>query len=292
MLQQTPPEPIEAGRSVVSFGRGARRGCGFVIGQDRVVALSYRLRADTVETVFAGGERREGHVLGGDRSVGVAVLDVSTAEAPEVRWAPAPPTIGSAVFAIGDPGTGLRVTAGSVSADPLTVRSRDGHALQLIEHTAPLPRGSGGGPLVDGTGAVVGMNALRGDGGFLLALPARAVQDAVGRVIEGREPVRLGVALASVTASRRMRRAVGLPDRDGLLVQGVEDGGPADAAGVRQGDLLLSLAGVELKALGDLFVALDRGAGEETVALTVLRATDEVELSLDLRGDGGERDSG
>jgi serine protease Do len=283
MLQQTPPEALSVAASVVSFGRGARRGSGFVIAPDRVLTLAYRLRDDTVETVASDGERRDGRVLGVDRELGVAVLDVPTGGAPAVSWASEPPRLGSPVFALADPGSGLRLTAGTVSAESLTVRSRHGRPLDLIEHTAPLPRGSGGGPLVDAAGAVVGVNALRGDAGFLLALPARAVQSAIERVVEGREPVRLGVALASPSASRRMRRAVGLPDHDGLLVQAVEERSAADRAGVKRGDLLIGLGGAALATVDDLLAALEANARGEDVELGVLRATEQLQLSVDLR---------
>jgi serine protease Do len=283
MLQQTPSEALSVAGSVVSFGRGARRGSGFVIGPDRVLTLAYRLRDDTVETVARDGERREGRLLGVDRELGVAVLDVPTGDAPVVSWASERPRLGSPVFALADPGSGLRVTAGNVSAESLTVRSRHGRPLDLIEHTAPLPHGSGGGPLVDTTGAVVGVNALRGDAGFLLALPARAVQSAIERVLEGREPVRLGVALASPSASRRMRRAVGLPDHDGLLVQAVEERSAAERAGVKHGDLLTALGGAALATVDDLHAALQANARGEGVELGVLRATEQLQLSVDLR---------
>ena len=284
MLQQTPPEALAVGDSVVSFGRGARRGSGFVIGRDRVLTLAYRLRDDVVETVTRDGERNDGRVLGVDRDLGVAVLDVPTGATPAIRWASEPPRLGGPVFALSDPGSGLRLTAGNISAASLTVRSRHGRALELIEHTAPLPRGSGGGPLVDPDGTVVGVNALRGDAGFLLALPARAVQGAVERIAEGREPTRLGVALASPSASRRMRRAVGLPDHDGLLVQAVEDGSAADRAGVARGDLLVNLGGTPVTAIDDLLSALDANSSAPAVELGVLRATEQVQLSVDLRG--------
>jgi serine protease Do len=284
MLQQTPPEALAVGDSVVSFGRGARRGSGFVIGRDRVLTLAYRLRDDVVETVTRVGERNDGRVLGVDRDLGVAVLDVPTGATPAIRWAGEPPRLGGPVFALSDPGSGLRLTAGNISAASLTVRSRHGRALDLIEHTAPLPRGSGGGPLVDPDGTVVGVNALRGAAGFLLALPARAVQAAVERIVEGREPTRLGVALASPSASRRMRRAVALPDHDGLLVQAVEDGSAADRAGVARGDLLVNLGGTPLATIDDLLSALDANSSAPAVELGVLRATEQVQLSVDLRG--------
>ena len=283
MLQQIPEEALSAAASIVSFGRGARRGSGFVIGQDRVLTLAYRLRDDIVETVARDGERRAGRVLGVDRELGIAILDVPTGEAPALRWTSEPPALGSPVFALADPGSGLRVTAGNVSAESITVRSRHGRPLELIEHTAPMPRGCGGGPLVYASGAVVGVNALRGDAGFLLALPARAVEGAVGRVIDGREAVRLGVALASPAASTRMRRAVGLPDHDGLLVRAVEAGSAAERAGVRRGDLLTSLGGAALTTVDDLIGALEANAHADAAELGVLRAAEQLALSLDLR---------
>ena len=87
MLQQTSPEALAVGDSVVSFGRGARRGSGFVIGRDRVLTLAYRLRDDVVETVTRDGERNDGRVLGVDRDLGVAVVDVPTGATPALRWA-------------------------------------------------------------------------------------------------------------------------------------------------------------------------------------------------------------
>jgi S1-C subfamily serine protease len=270
--------------TVLALGRGARRGCGLSIGGGRVVTLSHLLSGERVELHAGDGERRAGRRLGVDRAAGVAVLEVDGADAPEVRWAEAMPAIGADVTAAGNPGSGLRVTEGRVSAAPVTVRARHGRPLALIEHTAPLPRGAGGGPLLDGEGAVLGLNALRGDPGFLLAVPAAAVRAAVERIVTGRQPARLGVALASPEASRRMRRAVGLPDRDGLLVRDVEQGSAAETAGVLAGDLLVELGGVALATVEDLYRGLDAGAGQPAVGLGLVRATDELALSVDLSG--------
>jgi len=271
---------------VVALGRGARRGSGLVIGQDRVVTLQHPLRADRVEISVGDRERREGRLVGADRAIGIAVFEVATGDAPAARWAAATPAIGDAVHALGNPGNGLRITAGAVSAAPLTIRSREGRRLEVIEHTAPMPRGAGGGPIVDGEGAVLGINALRVDAGFLLALPATAVRDAVQGVLEGRAPTRLGVTLASPEAGRRLRSAVGLPERDGLLVRAVEDGSPAHAAGVLAGDLLIGLADVELRTLDELHRALDDAPRTAPSQLRLVRATEERALTVDLGGGG------
>ena len=140
----------------------------------------------------------------------------------------AAPTIGTPVIALGDPGgRGLRATPGFVSAEGRDVRGPRGRPIAgCIEHTAPLPRGSGGGPLVDLEGRLLGLNAIRLDGGLIVAIPANArVAERVERLWSGEavQPARLGVAIAPPRVARRLRRSVGLPHRDGLLVRSVAD---------------------------------------------------------------------
>jgi serine protease Do len=279
MSQVTIPSVVD---NVVGLGRGARRGSGLAIGAGRVLTLVRNLRAEQVElTVPARELRATGRLAGVDRRVGLAVLDSGLADGPEVSWSRERPEQGAEVIAAGDPGSGLRVTAGLVSAPAVALRGRDGRGLKLIEHTAPLPHGAGGGPLADGDGQVLGLNVMRGDPGFLLALPAAEVLAALARAESGHRPRRLRVAVAGPAASRRMRAAVGLPAHPGLLVRDLDEDGPAGRAGVRAGDLLTALDGAELSDPDALLAALESGpAGVRR--LTVLRATEELVLDVDL----------
>src|SRR5271156_3537537 len=151
------------GASVVGLRRGARRGSGVVVAQDRVAVMRHSIVRSPVEVVFADGHSAEAEIAGVDRRSAFALLDVPTGDAPVIELADGTPQIGDVVFALGNPGaSGLRVTEGRVSAGPLTVRGRHGRPVEgVIEHTAPLPRVSGGGPLVDTNGALVGVNVLR-----------------------------------------------------------------------------------------------------------------------------------
>lgn len=271
--------------SIVGLGRGARGGSGFVVAPDRVLTLAHHLRGEEVEVAFAGGRSERARVAAGDPDLDVALLEVATGDAPPLTWADdGAPDIGDDVFALADPGgSGLRATHGAVSGVPTQLRGRRGRPVEgVVEHTAPLPRGSGGGPLVDGEGRVIGVNALRQPGGFILALPAAALRQRVEAMLGGRavEARTLGVALVPRRAARHMRRAVGLEDRDGLLVGAVVDGSPAGAAGVRRGDLVVALGGTPVARVEDLVRAIDAAPADATVTLVVVRGHDERELSV------------
>ena len=126
------------------------------------------------------------------------------------------------------------------------------------------------------TGQLVGLNTNRIGEGFYLALPAdaalRARVDALGRGESAKRP-RLGVAIAPNHVARRLRRSVGLAERDGILVRGVEDGSAAEAAGVEAGDLIVSAGGKPIADADDLYDAL--GALELPFELGIVRGAEE-----------------
>ena len=273
------------GPAVVGLGRGWGRGSGVVIGAGRVLTNAHVLRGDEVAVKRADGEVALGRVAGVDEALDVAVIGVDTGEAPAIDWDPAAVgglRAGRAVFALADPGgRGLRATFGLVTATGRSFRGPGGRRIRgSIEHSAPLPRGSSGGPLVDADGRLLGINSVRMEGGLLLALPADAAlqsaAEALGRG-ETRARPRLGLALAPPRAARRMRAAVGLPERDGLLVRDVEADSPAERAGLERGDLLVAAAGRPLDGFDALLDAVEAAPG--TLALTVVRGTEEREVT-------------
>src|SRR5918992_2902493 len=165
------------GPSVVGLGRGWGHGSGVVIGEGRVLTNAHNLRRDQVTVVFAGGRRAAGEVAASDPDLDLAVVEVDTGDAPTVTWEPADaPAIGAPVLALANPGgRGLRVTLGFVSSEGRSFRGPRGRRIAgAVEHTAPLPRGSSGGPLVDVEGRLLGLNAVRLDGGLIVAVPATA----------------------------------------------------------------------------------------------------------------------
>jgi serine protease Do len=270
------------GPSVVGLGRGWGHGSGVVIGDGQVLTSAHNLRREEVTVTFYDGRRVRAELAGSDPDLDLAVLAVDTGDAPVVGWEPAEaPGIGAPVLALANPGgRGLRATLGFVSSVERSFRGPRGRRVRgAIEHTAPLPRGSSGGPLVDPQGNLLGVNSLRLDGGLILAVPASSVVRERALLLargEAPAPHRLGVAIAPPRVARRLRSAVGLPERDGLLVRAVEEGSPGDGAGLEPGDLIVTIGGEPVDGVESLYSALDSvaAAGGE-LELGVVRGTDE-----------------
>jgi serine protease Do len=270
------------GPAVVGIGRGWGLGSGVVVEPGQVLTSAHNLRRDEVTVTFADGRREAGRAAGADPDLDLAVVTADTGDTPAVSWEPeaTDSRVGAAVVALANPGgRGLRATLGFVSSAERSFRGPRGRRIEgAIEHTAPLPRGSSGGPLVDAEGRLLGLNAVRLDGGLILAVPASArVQERVSALAAGRAraPRRLGVAVAPPRVARRMRRAVGLPERPGLLVRAVEDDTPAEAAGVEPGDLIVAAGGRNVEGIDDLYAALDAVGDGGELPLTVVRGTEE-----------------
>lgn len=271
------------GPSVVGVsGRGAS-GSGFVIGPGRVLTNAHNVWGDRSAVTFEDGRSGEGRVLGIDVEGDLAVIEVDTGDAPALDLdGAAPPGIGAAVFGVGNPGgRGLRVTFGLISGIERSFRGPRGRRIDgSLEHTAPLLPGSSGSPVVDAFGRLLGINTHRLGEGFYLAIPADdAFRARVAALAAGESPksVRLGVALAPSHVAGRLRRAVGLPEAEGLLVRGVEEGSPADRAGLVQGDLLTAAGERLLESVDDLFEVLDGSA----LQLTVLRGAERVTVPVE-----------
>lgn len=272
----------KVGPSVVGVGAG---GSGAVVGAGVVVTNAHNLRGEETVVTFADGRRAPGRAAGVDVDGDLAVVAVDTADAAALEWGTAPVGVGDAVLGCANPGgRGLRVSVGFVSATDVAFRGPGGRKVAgALEHTAPLAHGSSGGPLVDSAGRLVGIDTHRIGDGFYLAVPAdEDLQRRVGALGRGEVPrrPRLGIAVAPAQVARRLRRSVGLPERDGILVRAVEDGGAAAAAGITQGDLLVAVAGTPVGTVDELATALEAAGAGVPVELTVVRGVEELTVTV------------
>ena len=278
----------KSGASIVGIG-SRQRGSGVVIADGKVLTNAHNIRGDEVTVTFPDGRSTRGQLSGVDWDGDLAVISVDTGKTKALPWADGGSVdVGAVVFgAAATSGGGTRVTWGTVSAVARAFRGPGGRKIAgSLEHTAPMAPGSSGGALLDGEGRLVGLNTNRIGEGFYLALPAdaelRARVDALGRG-EAPQRRRLGVAVAPAFVAARLRRSVGLPERDGILVRGVEDGSDADKAGIEQGDLIVEVAGKAIEDPDDLVEAL--AAASTPFEIKIVRGTEERTVSV---GGAGE----
>ena len=278
---------IEArvGPAVVGIGRRRGAGSGIIVAEGRIVTNAHNIRGDVVGIRLHDGSRVEGALAAADPDSDLAVVTAETGDRQPVAWdTDAAPALGAAVLALSrarsDAAT--RVTFGTVAAVDRRFRGpRNRPIAGAFEHTAPLARGASGGPVVDVDGNLLGINTHRLGEGFYLSVPANdALRARIDALAAGQAPSQrqLGVALAPPHVARRLRGAVGLPERDGLLVQQVFDDTPAAAADLRRGDLIVAVDGVEVDSIDVLYTALS-GQGD-SVTLRILRGTDEADVTV------------
>jgi serine protease Do len=276
-----------SGEAVVGLGGHWGRGSGVVIEPGLVITNAHNVSPERAGITFADERVEQGVVVAVDLDSDLALLEVDTGDIPAIAWRPddVAPAMGLPVIGLANPGGGgLRATLGFVAAPGRSFRTARGRRLEGgFEHTALAPPGASGGPVVDVEGMMLGINTRRLGRGFYLAQAADgAMRATLDRLRSGDsvEPRRLGVGLAPVEVARRLRRTLGLDDADGLLVRLVEKGSPADVAGVREGDVLVSAAGEATVDVDDLHRVL--AVAGDSLELGLVRVNDRLEVTARL----------
>jgi S1-C subfamily serine protease len=280
------------GGSVVGVGQRWAVGSGVVVQEGAVLTNAHNLRGGEVEITLPNGTTATGRPAGVDVDGDLAVIAVDTGDASPIGWdeGRAPLSIGSPVFAVSNPGgRGLRVTLGLVSGTERSFRGPRGRRISgSIEHTSPLLPGSSGSPITDASGNFLGLNTNRLGEGFYLAIPADGeLRDRVAALVKGETPARprLGIGVAPPPVARGLRRAVGLPEVAGLLVQAVEEDSPAARAGLARGDLIAEADGEGMASADALHAALDRAQQTGRLNLKVVRGSEERSVTVALDGE-------
>jgi S1-C subfamily serine protease len=257
---------------------------GYVLTNAHVVAGAARLRAS-----FTDGQAMDAALVGEDADTDTAVLRLSGNSVPHAELGrSATLRVGQLVAAIGNPlGFQCTVTAGIVSALGRTLRTRSGRMVDsVIQTDAPLNPGNSGGPLVSGAGRVVGINTatIAPAQGICFAIGIdTAVWVATRLMRDGRvRRSRLGLSGQTVPIDTRLRRFHHLVQPSGTLVLEVVAGGPAAAAGVQRGDVIVALDGASIAGVDDLHRALTAERAGGAIEATVLRRAELLTLPVTL----------
>ena len=269
-------------KSVVRVeARRGRGGTGIVWGDRLVVTADHVVENEENIKVILDGTDSKAVVVGRDPGTDLALLRADGLSAPAApRGRAADLKLGHLVLAIGRPG-GLQATLGVVSSLSASWRSwRGGEIEQLVQSNAELYPGFSGGPLVDTSGRVVGINSWHLGRGISRSIPVEVAERVVetlkthGRIRRaylgvGTQPVRLPDALKSR-----------INQESGLLVVTVEPQSAADKAGLMQGDTLIGLDGSAIRGLDDLFSGLRGLEVGSSHSLKLVRAGDVRDLKV------------
>ncbi len=268
---------------------GGGSGSGFVISPDGLVLTNSHVvhGAESIGVVLPDGRRPDAVLVGEDPESDLAVLRVYAPNLAPVKFADsARLRVGQIAIAIGSPyGFEATVTAGVVSALGRSLRSQTGRLMDdIIQTDAALNPGNSGGPLVDSKGEVIGVNTamILPAQGICFAIAGNTAQFVTGWLVKEGRVRRSYIGIAGQTAPihARLRRHYRLAQDRAVLVAGVEPGGPARLAGLREGDLIIAFKGQTVAGIDELLRRLVGAEIGVRSTVTVLRQADKLDLSI------------
>jgi serine protease Do len=263
-------------------------GTGFVIDPSGLIATNYHVVQDAweIEVTFQDGSRVSARLVRGSQLVDVALLKVDVGHPlPPLRWGDSDKLrIGDQVFAIGNAlGIGISVTRGIVSALNRDIQGSPYD--DFIQTDAAINHGNSGGPLFNAAGEVVGIDSALisptgGSSGLGFAIPSNSAQSIIRRLetYGWLRPGWIGMKIQEVTPD--FAEALGMRRAEGSLVSEVTPGGPAAAAALRAGDVILRIADSPAADERALLRAIATTQVGKTITLVVLRDGRQINLNV------------
>jgi len=262
-------------------GRSEATGSGLIVTPDGYIVTNSHVVEDATATQisFGDGSSFQAEIVGQDKATDLSLLRVSSlSNLPAARLGNSDQLrVGQIAIAIGNPyGFQNTVTAGVISAVGRSLRSRTGRLIEnVIQTDAALNPGNSGGPLVDSNGLVVGINTaiIQYAQGICFAIPVNTVRWVITLLLREGKVTRgfLGISGQSVPLPARVVRHFVLPQETGVYVVQVAKGSPADNAGLKEGDVIISLAGQTTATVDDIHKLLTKERIGEKLSIVLLR---------------------
>jgi serine protease DegQ len=263
-------------------------GSGVIIGAEGLVLTNHHVveAAENIEVLLSDGRRTKAKLVGSDPETDLAVLQTELTSLPAMAFANADSSkVGDVVLAIGNPfGVGQTVTMGIVSAlgrNQLGINTFE----NFIQTDAAINPGNSGGALVDTEGKLLGINTAiysrsGGSLGIGFAIPVSTVRNVVDQITKGGSVVRgyIGVEPQDVTAE--LAEAFKLSRKDGAIIAGVMPNGPAAKAGVKTGDILISVEGKSVTNTASMLNIVSQLKPEAAAAFKFVRDGKDVDITI------------
>ncbi len=267
-------------------------GSGVIVSQDGLIVTNHHVIGDATEIKVVLADRREfsARVVLADKGTDLAVLRIDPGDRvlPYVRFRDSNDVqVGDLVLALGNPfGVGQTVTSGIVSAIARTHVGISDYSF-FIQTDAAINPGNSGGALVTLDGKLLGINTAiysRGGGsvGIGFAIPANMVRTVVDSAINGQPVRRAWSGLAGQSLTKDLAEGFGLDRPGGVIVNKVFSGGPADAAGIKSGDIILAVGGQPVQDLDSLKFRIATGELGSRVETTLWRDKGRIDVNLPL----------
>lgn len=286
------------GQSSGRFGQGAQSlGSGIIMDTSGRVLTNYHVvqGSGSLTVRLADGTEADARVLGTDPAGDLAVIQANfpsgTSLVPAQFGDSSSLRVGQAVFAIGNPfGLQNTLTSGIISGLDRTLGSNgNGRPLSgLIQTDAALNPGNSGGPLFDENGRVIGINTAlenpSGDtfAGVAYAIPINTAQRYLSQLVGGQTVTHARLGIAGATMTRSLAQQANVDYVPGVYVDQVQSGSPADQAGVRSGDVIVSIDGHAVTTFEDVANYIDGKAVGDQVTLTILRGGQQQDVTARL----------
>jgi serine protease DegQ len=266
----------------------ASLGSGVIVSADGYILTNYHVvdAADEIEVGLADGRKEAAQIVGTDPETDLAVIRIQARNLPVMVMGHADEArVGDVVLAIGNPfGVGQTVTMGIISAlgrNNLHIN----HFENFIQTDAAINFGNSGGALVDTNGNLLGINSAiysqtGGSVGIGFAIPVSTAKMVLEQIIQHGQVVRGWIGIESQDITPELADSFGLAKKSGAIVAGVVRGGPADRAGVRPGDILLSVAGQPVANTNEMLNLIAQLAPGGKAKMTVMRKNHEATLDV------------